>query len=113
MTWFKQILALVLYRASPPPIAGAPRMLVLTGDEDSLVAPSTARDTATALGATFVLLEGVGHNVMIQAADRVNAELESHLAGFGSAVAAKASSSPHYACMQAAVAAKPMGGELW
>lgn len=115
MTWVKQVLALLLYRASPPPVKGSPRMLVVAGSEDSLVAPTAARDTAMALGARFVLLEGVGHNSMVQAADRVNEALESHLAGPDGA----SSSPPHgrgdsYPPVHdAAAAVRPMGSELW
>lgn len=138
MTWIKQILALVLYRASSPPVAGArPRTLVIAGDEDSLVTPETAHKTAAVLGAKFVLLTGAGHNSMIQAAERVNAELESHITGTVTGRGA-GSSSPAVACpgpsaigncssssslsstqhaepfvQPAAVAARPMGSELW
>ena len=90
-------------------------MLVVAGSEDSLVAPTAARDTAMALGARFVLLEGVGHNSMVQAADRVNEALESHLAGPDGA----SSSPPHgrgdsYPPVHdAAAAVRPMGSELW
>ena len=79
-TLMKQALCYVRYKPSDPltlPFKG--RVLVIGGDCDSFHTTAGMRETATRLGGTFVnLAGGVGHNAIIQAADRVNVALERH-----------------------------------
>ena len=58
----------------------AAAVLVMGGDEDSLHRADAFDRTAQQLGGRCVLLPRVGHNCFVQAASRVNQELERHFA---------------------------------
>jgi pimeloyl-ACP methyl ester carboxylesterase len=89
--WIKHMLSMLLYRTPKPPLLGPAgstsskpsrvRALVLGGDDDELLSVRAMRATADALGCAFVVLEGVGHNLHVQAARRVNAALVAHIDG--------------------------------